>query len=147
MSKFDELFDELMWKARSAADVASQKTNEVMEFSKLKYQLKQAQWDIEKAYSKLGAFVYESKKSGEDFADLINLATSEIDMLVEKVEELERQILACKKVLKCSSCGKENPRESLFCSRCGANLDHGVRPEPEEEPIVAEAVTVEEPTE
>ena len=119
MSRFDDLFDEIMWKARSAADVASQKTNEMVELSKLKYSIKQTQWDIEKAYSKLGAFVYESKKSNEDFSDLINLAVGEIDLLGEKLDELENQLLACKKVSKCSSCGKENAKEAAFCQRCG----------------------------
>jgi len=131
MSRFDDLFDEIMWKARSAADAASQKTNEMVELSKLKYNIKQIQWDIEKAYSKLGAFVYEAKKRGdEDFADLINLAHGEIDLLGEKLEELEKQLLTCKKVSKCSTCNKENAKDAAFCQRCGA----GIPEEKEETP-------------
>jgi len=120
MGKFDGILDDIMWKAKSAADVATQKTGEVVETGKLKLQLKQSQWEIEKGYSKLGAFVYESKKSGEDFSDLINLATGEIDLLQEKLIEIENQLLAHKKAIKCAACGREISIDSLFCSKCGA---------------------------
>jgi len=123
MNKFEELFDDILYKAKNVADAAGKKTGEVVGISKLKYQVKQTQWDIEKAYAKLGAFVYESKKSDEDFTDLIELAVNEIELLNSKLDDLEQEILACKRVVKCSGCGKENELTSSFCSRCGGSLE------------------------
>lgn len=142
MSKFDELLDDILYRAKNVADVAGKKTDEVINLSKLKYQVKQTQWDMEKAYAKLGAFVYESKKSDEDFTELISLAVSEIDLLCEKLDGLEQQILETKRVVKCSSCGKENELVNAYCSRCGTSLaeekakhdqqeEAGEAPEPE----------------
>lgn len=143
MSKIDELFDGILYKAKSVADVAGKKTGDVVNFSKLKYQVKQTQWDIEKSYAKLGAFVYESKKSAEDFTDLIDLAVNEIDLLCEKLENLEQQILACRKVIKCSGCGKENELTNSYCARCGSSLEDDRR-RAEQEDYEAEAAEVAE---
>lgn len=123
MSKFEELFDDIVYKAKNVADVAGKKTGDVVNFSKLKYQVKQTQWDIEKAYSKLGAFVYESRKSDEDFTDLIELAINEVDLLCERMEHLELQIRTRRNVVKCASCGKENDDANCFCARCGSSLE------------------------
>ncbi|MDL2247905.1 zinc ribbon domain-containing protein, partial [Bacteroides sp. OttesenSCG-928-J23] len=130
MSRFDELLEDFMFRAKSVADVAGKKTGDVVELSKLKYQAKQTEWDIEKTYAKLGAIVYESKKSTENFEEIIALAVSEIDALNEKLEELEGKMRAVKKVVKCGSCGKENELSARYCTRCGSEL---VDEEPAEE--------------
>jgi chromosome segregation ATPase len=120
---FEELFEEIMTKAKSVADTAGRVTSEVVDMGKLRYQIKQTQWDIEKTYSKLGAIVYESKKSAENFDEVITLAIGEIDSLNEKLSGLEERLRAHKKVKRCASCGKDNDAGNAFCSRCGAALD------------------------
>ena len=135
MSLFEELFEEFMDKAKIVADTATRKTGEVVDMGKLRYEIKQTQWDIEKTYAKLGAIVYESRKSSENFDEVIELAISEIDSLCSKLKELELRLRAHKKVVKCENCGKENARNFLFCSRCGSNL--------QTEPKAAEEVEIE----
>ncbi|MDR2933421.1 MAG: hypothetical protein LBV27_09990 [Oscillospiraceae bacterium] len=92
MSKFDEILDDVIYKAKVAADVAGKKTNEVVEFGKLKYKAKQVSWDIEKAYAKLGALVYEARKSDESFDEIIMLAVEELDKLNERLDRLEDKL-------------------------------------------------------
>ena len=147
MSRFDEFVDEFVFMAKSAAGVASKKTGEVVEISKLKYQIKQAEWDIEKAYAKLGAIVYESKRSTEDFADAILLATGEIDDLNLKIDALEEKLRSFKKAQKCGKCGKENDTNATYCAYCGTVLNAAAessasapfytapKDEPEEAPV------------
>ncbi|MCL2055918.1 MAG: hypothetical protein FWH02_01705 [Oscillospiraceae bacterium] len=89
MGKFEDAFDEFIEKARQAADIAGKKTTEMVEYGKLKYKAKTVAWDIEKAYTKLGALVYESRKSGESCEDAVGLAVEAIDALNEKLDELE----------------------------------------------------------
>jgi len=146
MKKFESVLDDFLYKARNVADAAGKKTGEAVNISKLKYQIKQTQWDIEKAYAKLGAFVYESRKSDEDFSDLINLSTGEIDLLCEKLDNLEQQVLNCKKVVKCSSCGKENDLPNAYCARCGSSLadDKKAAAQVEEDEVTTTAAEVAE---
>lgn len=123
MSKFDDFIDEFVFMAKNAAGVASKKTEEVVEISKLKYQIKQAEWDLEKAYAKLGAIVYESKRSSEDFSDAILLATSEIDDLKQKAAHMEDTLRTYRKVKKCAKCGQDSDSSAAFCVHCGAPLE------------------------
>lgn len=136
MSKFDEFIDEFVFMARNAADVASKKTGEVVETGKIKYQIKQAEWDLEKAYTKLGAIYYESKNSKEDFSDAITLAIDEIDNLKLKLTRLEETLRTYRKVKKCPKCGSDSDISASFCVGCGTPLA--------DEPIAAEVVDVED---
>lgn len=140
MSKFDEFVDEFVYMAKNAADVATKKTGEVVEIGKLRYQMKQIQWEIEKSYAKLGAVVYESKKNDEDFSEMIGLAMSEIDDLLEKMDELGDKLRSFKRVVKCPSCARENENGAMFCSRCGEPLIKEYPPseEPAGEPMEEE---------
>jgi predicted nuclease with TOPRIM domain len=122
MSRFDEFVDEFVFMARNAADVATKKTGEVVETSKIRYQMKQVEWEIEKAYAKLGAIVYEAKKSADSFDEVIALAVSEIDDLKTRYEELGEKLRTYKNVVRCPGCGKENDMNGAFCSRCGTPL-------------------------
>jgi len=121
--KFEELFEEIMIKAKAVADTAGKMTGDVVEIGKLRYQIKQAQWDIEKTYSKFGTLVYESKKGTDDYSDVIALAMGEIDALNEKINELEGRLRSHKRAKKCEGCGKDNELDSSFCSRCGGALE------------------------
>jgi uncharacterized protein with PIN domain len=136
---FEELFEEIMSRAKTVADTAGKKTGEVVDMGKLRYQIKQTEWDIEKTYAKLGAIVYESRQSHENFDEVIDLAISEIDALNERQAELEERLRTYKKVSRCPGCGKENDLNSTYCSRCGTSIDVEVK-----EPYVAEVIPEED---
>lgn len=123
MNKFEGIFDEVKEKAKSMYGVASKATNEVMDMGKVRYQIKQIQWEIEKTYAKLGSVVYEQRKGGTDLEDVVNLSIAEVDSLNEKLEELEKRLRSYRKAGKCTGCGKENEPDSSFCCRCGKELE------------------------
>ncbi|MCL2578823.1 MAG: zinc ribbon domain-containing protein [Oscillospiraceae bacterium] len=131
MNTFEELFDDLKGKAKTVYGTASKMTSDAVDIGKVRYQIKQTQWEIEKTYARIGAVVYESKKGGENLDDVIALAIAEVDAHNERLEELERRLRSYKRVDKCPACGKENDVDASFCSRCGATL---VREQPVEEP-------------
>lgn len=139
MSKFDEFVDEFVFMAKNAADVASKKTGEYVETGKMKIQVKQSEWDLEKAYAKLGAIFYESKRSSEDFSGAITLAINEIDDLKEKIVHIEETLRAYRKVKKCTKCGQECEMTASFCVHCGAPVA--------DEPIPVEVTPDEAPKE
>ena len=123
MSKFEELFDEFKDKAKTVYGTASKMTSDAVDMGKVRYQIKQTQWEIEKTYAKIGAIVYEAKKGGEGMDDIIALAIAEVDAYNERLEELEKRLRSYKRVDKCPSCGKENDVDFSFCSRCGTVLE------------------------
>lgn len=122
MSKFDDFVDEFIFMAKNAADVASRKTSEIVESNKVRYQLKQLEWEIEKAYAKLGAIYYESRRSNDNFDEIIQLAISSIDDLKSRYEESADTMRIYQNVMKCKECGNENNINSSFCSTCGSSL-------------------------
>ena len=129
MNKFEDIFYEFKGKAKDMYGAASKATSDMVDMGKIRYQIKQTEWEIEKTYAKLGEVVYATKKGATDLEEAVGLAVTEVDNLKEKLDELEVRLRAYKKVGKCTACGKENDVESSFCSRCGAKLE---KPEAEE---------------
>jgi len=130
MNKFEDLFYEFKGKAKDMYGAASKATSEAVDYGKVRYAIKQTEWEIEKTYAKLGEVVYGTKKGATGLDEAVDLAVAEVDSLKEKLDELEARLRAYKKVEKCPACGKENETESCFCSRCGAKLE---KPEAAEE--------------
>lgn len=113
MSRFDDILDDVIGGVKTAADITAKKTNEVVEYSKLKYKTKTVTWDIEKAYAKLGALVYESRKSDESYEEAIRLAVEEIDVLNVRLDDLEDQLANLKRdPVKEARAAKEEPKEA-----------------------------------
>ena len=122
MSRFDDFVDEFVFMAKNAADVATKKTGEVVESNKVRYQMKQVEWEIEKTYAKLGAIFYESRKSSDNFDEIIALAIGEVDDLKERYEDLAEKLRSYKNVVLCPGCGRENETGFSFCSKCGSPI-------------------------
>lgn len=85
-------FDNFMSKAKDVAMAAGKKTEETIEISKLKMQRSAAKGDIEKIKTRLGAIVYQSKKSDVDYTDQINECIKEIDSIYATIESLNKEI-------------------------------------------------------
>jgi hypothetical protein len=135
MGKFGSFMDDVLTKAKKTADYVGDKTGDAVETGKIKYQIKQVEWNIDKAYTKLGQFYYEQKKGGTDFQEIIDTAVDEIDSLKIKHKELTEKILEYKNAVICPNCGTENDTAFAFCVKCGARLP---KYEPDEEPTEAD---------
>ena len=85
-------FDNFMSKAKDVAMAAGKKTEETIEISKLKMQRSTAKGDIEKIKTRLGAIVYQSKKSDVDYTDQINECVKEIDSIYATIDSLNQEI-------------------------------------------------------
>ena len=97
MPNFDELFDEVLLKVKSAAETTGKIAGEMAEIGKLKYKAKQISWDMERTYSKLGVITYESRKTGGNFDSVIDAAVEELDALNAKLDVVEEKIRSYKK--------------------------------------------------
>lgn len=129
-------FDDLLIKAKDFANAAGSKAQEMAELTKLRLQAAQLRSDLDSNYLKMGEIVYELKKANTENEDLIAMCVAEIDAQHKELEELNQKIDDLKNELKCPECMASNPKEALYCSRCGASLTKPVPPEeeaPEEE--------------
>jgi vacuolar-type H+-ATPase subunit I/STV1 len=97
MPNFDELFDEVILKVKSAAETTGKFAGEMAELGKLKYKAKQISWEIERTYSKLGVIAYEARKTGGNFDSVIDAAVEELDALGAQLESVEEKIRAFRK--------------------------------------------------
>ncbi|MEM1485943.1 zinc ribbon domain-containing protein [Oscillospiraceae bacterium PP1C4] len=137
MGKFDELF----LRAKDLAKAAGNKTEEVVELTRLHLQASQLKSEIDANYLKLGEIIYELNKAGVENETLINMCIAEIESQLKELEELNAKIDKMKNVLKCPECMAANPVGALFCSRCGASLkDQPVTQESAEDVAVAAQV-------
>lgn len=134
-------FDDLLIKAKDFANVAGNKAQEMAELTKLRLQAAQLRSDLDANYLKMGEIVYELKKADTENEDLIAMCVAEIDAQHKELEELNQRIDDLKNEVKCPECMASNPKEALYCSRCGASL---TRPAPEEAQTPAEETPAEE---
>lgn len=118
----------------------SEKTKQVGSAAKLNAKIISSEHSISDNYVILGKYYYDTHKNDpdEDVAETVNAITASI----ETIEEMKRQLLAIKGLVKCTQCGSGCPSEDSFCGKCGAKLE---KPEPEpEEEIYEEIAEIED---
>lgn len=108
--------------AKELADLAGKKAGEAVEVSKLKINNVKINGELQKAYEKLGAFVYKYRKNGEENDELIDMCVKEIDDLQAALEENEQKINETRHKVKCAACGAINDVQAAYCAKCGAKL-------------------------
>jgi len=123
-------FESVWSKAREVAGVAGQKTNELVEFSKLKVSILQLTSELGELYKKLGSIYYQQKHNGKttDEAELLELITS-INETHAAIAENETRLSELRKAVKCPVCGTENKQDANFCMGCGAKMENAEKSE------------------
>ena len=118
----NNLFDDVLSKAKGAAYVATKKTGEIVEVSKLKLKCIQLNGQIKDEYEKLGSAVYSMRKNGYENEELIASVSAEIDSLLKELDEVSSKVESIKSIIVCPTCGKKNPDTSYYCSKCGSRI-------------------------
>lgn len=120
-------------KVRQAASLASKKTGNAVELSRLKLQSVQVNSMIQSTYERMGTLIYEQEKTGTDNYELIAVCIKEVDSLLVELNEINNRAHELKNGVRCA-CGELNPSDSTYCKSCGANLRRKREtPEPNED--------------
>ena len=127
-------------KAKQAATVVSEKTNQVSEIAKLNGKITMSEHTISTNYTILGKYYYDTYKDNPD--DGASEAVNNITAALDSIEEMKAQILSIKGAVKCKNCGAECPVDFNFCSKCGTELEKPEPPVEEEEAVSPEAIEV-----
>ena len=130
------LLDDVMVNVKSAASTVSKKTNNIVDYSKLKFTAYGLSNEIRKKYQTLGEEVYACSKIGVEDSRSIELLIQEIDELKAQLQTTNEYITAARHKVICPKCKAELDKDCLFCSKCGAKI--------EQDPFVPEEDNLEE---
>ena len=137
------LSDDVMVNVKSAANSVGKKTNEIVDYSKLRFTASGLNNEIRKKYQTLGEEVYTSTKIGSEDTKSIELLIKEIDELKAQLQATKEQITYAKNKIICPVCKAELNKDSLFCNKCGAKIESD--PFVSDEDPTEEEVVVEDP--
>lgn len=123
INSVSELADNAVKLAKDVAAQTGKKTEEIVGASKVKLDIMKMENEIKTVNQKLGATVYEASVSeGAGYTEVIDQYIAELATKHAQLEQLKKQAAAMKKTVVCEACKAVNPKESFFCSRCGAPL-------------------------
>ncbi|MDO4547445.1 MAG: zinc ribbon domain-containing protein [Clostridia bacterium] len=131
------IFDDIGKQLSSAAKTIGKKTNDISEIRRLNTKKQSIRRQMESAYTQIGkAYYATASASTHGEADRL---CDQIETMLAEIAELDRKIDKVKNQRRCPECSSVQPRESKFCSNCGAKLPDLPQPEPEPEPDTEEA--------
>lgn len=117
------VLDDVVGMAKTVAETAGKKTEELMSFSKVKIAAMNTNADLTKAYQRLGVIVFDAKKNKIEIDEVVDSIVDEIDELKIKLDEYNLKIAEMKKQRICTRCGTKNGPDAVFCNGCGAKLE------------------------
>ncbi len=116
------IFEDVIYNAKTAVSNVGKKAGKIVDVSKLTITAAELNSEISKKCEILGRVFYESKTTDKSY-------DTAIDELVEKISELKgeldsvNELLAeTKNKIKCPKCSAVNPKDAIFCEKCGERL-------------------------
>ncbi len=114
--------DEWMEKLRFIADAAGKKTGEMVELSKYKMETVRVSGEIKRLHEKLGMEMYRLIKTNRSGSEAVEALTQQIDAQFARLDEIERAMVAMQNKQLCANCGAVNPKDAVYCLKCGEKL-------------------------
>lgn len=140
------VFEDVVINAKSAAATVGKKAERLVDVSKLRVSAAELNGEISKKYEALGRLVYDSVKSETDAHGLTREYVESIDVLYEKLDEINEKINVLSNKSACPVCGARNTEDALFCSHCGVKLKYNEQSAEEPEQPEEQPGETEEPT-
>lgn len=125
-----DMFDRFLDKAKDVCDIATKKTGEIYEVSKIKLECISINNEVKKLFEKLGSCVYSMVKANYENQDVIDSIIEEIDECKKRLVLLHDKLCELKNVSTCIACGHKNPEDNYYCSKCGSRIKTEFSDEP-----------------
>lgn len=120
------IFDEIKEKASSVAIMAGKKANEAYSATKTKMAIAEKKNYLKTLYRELGEITYNGYKNSDQDLNAIEDKIAEIDLTVEKIEELKSEYRKAMNVTVCPSCNAEIEADANFCPKCGEEIKYDI---------------------
>ncbi len=117
-----EFFDQVKKTAADVAQKVAKKSNELVEVSKIKYEIYDLNADIKKLYAEIGKQVYAQMKDSDALPEDVMMKCEIIEAKYAKMEALKRKDKDMKQQMTCPVCKKECKDAEDVCPYCGADL-------------------------
>ncbi len=101
----------------------SKKSSELFEVTKMKYEMKKMEREMENNLAGIGALYYQQQSGQDNMAEELERLLSDTKELEKEMRELEKEINQMQpEVPVCTDCGKELPAGGKYCSFCGKQV-------------------------
>lgn len=117
------LLEEMLIKAKGAANTVGEKASKIVDVSKLHFELAELEASLKGKFENIGKIVYSETQNGTFSENSIANELKQIDATLYKIENLKKDIALLKNKIICKTCGAENSSNALYCSRCGHTLE------------------------
>ena len=114
--------DDFVGGAKKYIDSATEKTNNFIDMSKLKYNISVMKNDAKNEYTKLGKLCYEMSEKGVDEPEKMSKIIARINKINMEIEFANMELAKYTEKV-CPECGASNDIKFKYCSRCGSKLD------------------------
>ena len=125
-------FESAMKKVADALHAAARKSGEILENTKISYNISTERDKIAKLQGKIGAKFCKIYKDGGAVPEFIVEDLEAIAEIEEIIRALEKTIADSKPYKFCSECGARLDLNDIYCAKCGAK-QHDVGPKAEDE--------------
>ena len=112
-------FENAMKKLADVVHAAARKSGEILENTKISYNISTEKEKIAKLQSKIGEKFYRIYKDGGAVPEPIVEDLEAIAAIEEKIRELEKIINDSKPYKFCSECGTKLELNDVYCAKCG----------------------------
>ena len=141
MGKFDDILDDVVVNAKTAASAVSKKAAFVYDASKHKITAAEMRGEINKKLKELGKYSYKARVYNMDMDEQINDVITEIKELKENLDIINAHLDEITNQKKCPQCEAKIPKNSVYCNICGTKLEEA------EEDVSADDTADEAPAE
>ncbi len=119
----DEQIQMILDKGREYADIASQKSCELVERARLSLKITEAKAELRKEYIRLGKLAYLAiEKDSAEYADEMKRIADCIAVDKERLDFLTQELSEIRGMKICANCGGKNMENSKYCNNCGTEI-------------------------
>lgn len=117
-----EFLDQVKKTATDVAQKVAKKSSELVEVSKIKYEIYDLKTDIKKLYTEIGKQVYAQMKDSDALPEEVSMKCEIIEAKFAKMEALKQKEKDIKTRMTCPVCNRECTDADEVCPYCGSDL-------------------------
>lgn len=117
-----EFFDKASEKVTKAANYVAQKTKKLASDTKLSFDIKKEEADLDYCFERLGRAFYAQAKNGVSRDEKIAKLMAEADERSERIKNLKAELAKSKNKKICSHCSSVISGSAPYCSNCGSKI-------------------------
>lgn len=117
-----DIIEKIISNVEKTAKSVVQRSTDVVEITKLKMAISNAEAEAEELTLEVGRLVYDAYRSGEGNPELVEEKCEQIEALKKEIEDKRNQYAKLRNLKRCNACEYENEADAIYCCKCGTKL-------------------------